>query len=67
MARTKAAREAVRPRIEEFRAQRGLALNPEKTRIVHKTDGFDFLGFQIQDRNGKALTPPQKDKVLGCL
>jgi RNA-directed DNA polymerase len=26
----------------------GLRLSPEKTRIVHMRDGFDFLGFRIQ-------------------
>jgi RNA-directed DNA polymerase len=29
-------------------AQRGLALSPEKTRIVHLNQGFDFLGFTIR-------------------
>jgi len=29
-------------------AQRGLTLSPEKTRIVHLTEGFDFLGFNIR-------------------
>jgi RNA-directed DNA polymerase len=67
MARTKEALEMVRPRIEEFLAKRGLELNPEKTRIVHKTDGFDFLGFHIQDFKGRVLATPQKEKVLGFL
>ncbi len=25
--------------------ERGLALHPEKTRLVQRTEGFDFLGF----------------------
>ena len=29
-------------------AKRGLELSPEKTRIVHITEGFDFLGFNIR-------------------
>ena len=29
-------------------AQRGLQLSEEKTRIVHITDGFDFLGFNVR-------------------
>src|SRR5262245_38764726 len=29
-------------------AERGLSLSAEKTRIVHLTEGFDFLGFHIQ-------------------
>ena len=28
-------------------AERGLTLSAEKTRIVHLTVGFDFLGFNI--------------------
>jgi RNA-directed DNA polymerase len=27
-----------------------LTLSPEKTRITHVDDGFDFLGFRIQRR-----------------
>jgi len=29
-------------------AERGLALSEEKTRIVHLTEGFDFLGFTVR-------------------
>ena len=29
-------------------APMGLRLSPEKTRVVHIDDGFDFLGFHIQ-------------------
>lgn len=29
-------------------AQRGLQLSEEKTRIVHITEGFDFLGFNVR-------------------
>ncbi len=67
MARTKEALETVKPRIEEFLAQRGLEVNPEKTRLVHKTNGIDFLGFHVQDYKGKVLTIPQKEKVTGLL
>ncbi len=34
----------VRPLVEEFMSERGLALSPEKTVITHIADGFDFLG-----------------------
>jgi RNA-directed DNA polymerase len=34
--------------------ERGLSLSPEKTRIVHLTEGFDFLGFNVrQYRTGR--------------
>jgi RNA-directed DNA polymerase len=67
MAKTKEALEQVIPKIAEFLAQRGLEMNPEKTRLVHKTEGFDFLGFHIQDRKGKLLITPRKDNVVGLL
>ena len=31
-------------------APMGLRLSPEKTRVVHMSEGFDFLGFHIQWR-----------------
>jgi RNA-directed DNA polymerase len=54
----------VRPRVEGFLRQRGLALSEAKTRIVPVTEGFNFLGFQIRRYKRRLLTKPQKDKVL---
>ena len=34
----------VKPVIEEFLAERGLTLSPEKTKVTHISEGFDFLG-----------------------
>jgi RNA-directed DNA polymerase len=55
-----------RPRIETFLRERGLAFSEVKTRSVHISDGFDFLGFHIRKfgKQGKLLTAPQKEKVL---
>ena len=53
--------------IEKWLSQRGLALHPEKTRIVHVNDGFNFLGFSVKKYRGKCLIKPQKEKVLGFL
>jgi RNA-directed DNA polymerase len=40
----------------EWLKARGLALNEDKTRIVHLSEGFDFLGCTIRRyRNGKLL------------
>jgi RNA-directed DNA polymerase len=52
-------------------AERGLALSEAKTRIVHLTEGFDFLGFQVKlyrcpqtTRTGyKLLIRPSKKAV----
>ena len=40
--------EALREEIADVLAPLGLRLSPIKTRIVHMSDGFDFLGFRIQ-------------------
>ncbi|MEM7592793.1 MAG: group II intron reverse transcriptase/maturase, partial [Cyanobacteria bacterium P01_A01_bin.83] len=34
--------------IEKWLIQRGLNLSPEKTKILHITKGFDFLGYNIR-------------------
>ncbi|HSF76203.1 MAG TPA: group II intron reverse transcriptase/maturase [Microcoleus sp.] len=51
--------------------QRGLELSPEKTKIVHLSEGFDFLGFNIRhyraektSKTGwKLLIKPSKESV----
>ncbi|NIJ09718.1 RNA-directed DNA polymerase [Saccharomonospora amisosensis] len=42
--------EALREDIARVLAPMGLRLSPAKTRIVHLSEGFDFLGFRIQWR-----------------
>ena len=42
--------------------ERGLARHPEKTRLVQRTEGGDFLGFHVQMRGQKLLLTPQKQK-----
>jgi len=43
--------------LREWLAIRGLRLSEEKTRIVHLTEGFDFLGFTIRHyENRRART-----------
>jgi len=54
-------------------AERGLSLSEEKTRIVHLTEGFDFLSFNVRryphpqtSRSGyKLCIKPSKKAVLG--
>jgi RNA-directed DNA polymerase len=56
--------EQVKARLATWLESRGLAFNEEKTRVVHLTEGFDFLGFNIrQYRNGKLLTKPSTTAV----
>src|SRR5437762_10724088 len=63
--------EQVQSILGEWLEQRGLTLSPEKTRIVHLTEGFDFLGFNVRHyrtphttRTGwKLLIKPSKKSV----
>ncbi|HEY9791849.1 MAG TPA: group II intron reverse transcriptase/maturase [Candidatus Obscuribacterales bacterium] len=63
-ARTRAEAEFAQHEIQSWLAQRGLTLHPEKTRVVHVDDGFNFLGFTVRRYQGKCLFTPQKEKVL---
>lgn len=63
-ARSKEELQWLKPKIEKWLKDRGLAFNEEKTKIVSVNDGFDFLGFNIRHFGGKCLTKPQKEKVL---
>ena len=40
--------ETLREDVARVLAPIGLRLSPAKTRVVHTSDGFDFLGFRIQ-------------------
>jgi RNA-directed DNA polymerase len=47
---------AVREHVAQIIAPIGLRLSQEKTRVVHMSEGFDFLGFRIQWRRKKGTT-----------
>jgi RNA-directed DNA polymerase len=63
--------EQVQRLLTNWLKERGLTLSEEKTRIVHLTEGFDFLGFHIRHypapqtaRTGwKLLIKPSKEAV----
>lgn len=56
------------PLIEEFLATRGLQLSPEKTKITHISEGFNFLGQNIKlFPNGKQLIRPSKDSIKSVI
>jgi len=57
----------VKPVVVEFLAVRGLVLSPEKTKITHIREGFDFLGWNIRKYNGKLLMKPSKANVKAHL
>lgn len=66
-ARTKEELLCLKSSVEEWLTKRGLTLHPDKTKIIHIREGFDFLGFNIRQYRGVCLVKPQKKKVLGLL
>jgi RNA-directed DNA polymerase len=59
--------EKVKPAVAAFLRERGLELSPEKTKITHIEEGFDFLGFNVRKYNGQLLTKPAKGSVRAFL
>jgi RNA-directed DNA polymerase len=59
--------ETVRNRLSAWLKERGLSLNPDKTRIGRVDAGFDFLSFTIRRYHvhggTKVLTKPSRDAV----
>jgi RNA-directed DNA polymerase len=56
--------EQVQARLAEWLEPRGLAFNEAKTRIVHLSEGFGFLGFDLRRYpNGKLLIKPGAEAV----
>jgi RNA-directed DNA polymerase len=56
--------ESVREKLAGWLAERGLALNEDKTRIVPLTTGFDFLGWNFRRYPGpKLLIKPSKAAI----
>jgi RNA-directed DNA polymerase len=61
---SRAQAEQVKAQLAEWLGPRGLAFNEAKTQIVHLSEGFDFLGFNIRRYpNGKLPTKPGKDAL----
>jgi RNA-directed DNA polymerase len=48
--------------LEKWLAERGLEFSPQKTQLVHITEGFNFLGFNI--RQYRSLNTPSGWKLL---
>jgi len=57
----------VLPKLQAFLKERGMELNEVKTEIVHRDEGFDFLGFNIRQYHSRArsvcLAKPSKKAV----
>lgn len=58
----------IKPAIDQFLQERGLALSDEKTRITHVNVGFNFLGFNVRKYpNGKLIIKPAKKSIIKFL
>ncbi|MEL7039631.1 MAG: group II intron maturase-specific domain-containing protein [Cyanobacteria bacterium J06592_8] len=59
--------EAIQPILEQWLKERGLELNRDKTHTVQIEQGFNYLGFNIRQFQGKCLPRPEKDQVKSLL
>ena len=57
----------VKPLVEAFLQERGLALSSEKTVITHIAEGCDFLGQNIRKYHGKLLIKPAVKSIKAVL
>ncbi|MDG5799958.1 group II intron reverse transcriptase/maturase [Marinilabiliaceae bacterium ANBcel2] len=51
------------PLVKQFLLGRGLLLSPEKSKITHINDGFDFLSQNVRKYKGKLVIRPSKTSV----
>jgi RNA-directed DNA polymerase len=68
---TGATREILESRVEpviiNFMKEHGLELSPEKTKITHIDEGFDFLRFNARKYGDKLLIKPAKKGIKSFL
>ena len=57
----------VKPLVEDFLKERGLEFSPEKTKITHINDGFNFLGWNFRKYDSKLLIKPSKESIKSIL
>jgi len=63
-ARDKESLEKLKIQINQWLSKRGLGISEEKTRIVHISDGLDFLGFNLRQYEVKGSDGILRDKLL---
>lgn len=63
MTDTKEEAESMYEKLKPYLVKRGLELAPEKTKVVHISEGFDFLGFTIR----QFPTAKEKEDYGSCL
>lgn len=57
----------VRPLVASFLSERRLMLSPEKTKITHIHEGFDFLGQNLRKFGEKLLLRPSQKNTMAFL
>jgi RNA-directed DNA polymerase len=57
----------VTPLVASFLKVRGLELSPEKTKVTHIDQGFDFLGFNVRKYRGILLIMPSSRGIKALL
>ena len=55
----------VKPLVERFLSIRGLELSPEKTKMTHIAEGFDFLGQNVRSFDGKVIQGQGQGDIRG--
>ena len=55
--------EEIIPLVKDFLMERGLQLSPEKSKVTHINNGFDFLSQNVRKYNGKLVIRPSKSSV----
>ena len=55
--------EQIKASLAEWLAPRGLVFNEDKTRIVHLSAGFDFLGFSVRRYGATLLIKPSTKAI----
>lgn len=61
--------DALRLKIDQFLAERGLKIKESKTQLVKSTEGFDFLGWhlKVKAKNKKFVSYPSKKNRAGIV
>lgn len=59
--------QSIVPEINLFLIERGLRLSSEKTKVVHISNGFDFLGCRICIRRNQIISVPLRKNVDSLL
>ncbi len=66
LARSKGQADLIWQIISEFLSMRGLEINTEKSKIVNIYDGFDFVSWHFQRKQGYLTIEPSENSLIQC-